>query len=104
MPRPAATGIASASRPIRIRRVMPSTSTPSANLAILQVANLILDLFLGRARADQCRHAAQIAREADPEGLKEQDDANHDERREARDPQHLRNNSGCLERRLAARP
>src|SRR3954470_1708166 len=104
MPRPAATGIARASRPIRISSVMPSTSIASAILAIFQVANLILDLSLGRARADQCRHAAQIAREADPEGVKKQDDANHDEGRKARDPQHLRNNGGCLERRLAARP
>src|SRR5882724_4241120 len=90
-PRPAATGTASASRPMRMRSVMPSTSVaPFAGLTVLQVADLVLDLLLGGAGADQFRDAAQIAGRREPDRLGQKQHADRDERREADDPQRLR--------------
>src|SRR5437763_1550663 len=90
-PSPAATGIARASRPIRIRSVMPSISVaPFANLTILQVADFVFNLLFGGTCADQLRHAAQVAGCADPKRLNEQQHADHDEYREPGDPQRLR--------------
>src|SRR3954451_16568237 len=102
-PSPAATGMASASSPMRIARVMPSMSAPFPRCAVLEIANFVLDLLLGRACADQLRHRAPVALHREPERCHKKDHINHDERREARDPNRLRNNDGRFECRLAAR-
>src|SRR6476620_7880701 len=91
-PSPAATGIASASRPMRIASVTPSMSTASFPLrAILEIANLVFDLLFGGTRRDQLRHRASVACPREPERGGEQDHSDHDERQEPRDPDRLRN-------------
>src|ERR1043165_3242447 len=103
-PSPAATGIASASRPMRIASVMPSMSAaPLARGAVLQVADLVLDLFFGRTRRDQPRHGSPISSRSKSQRRDEQDQPDHDERREPRDPDRLRDDRRRFQRRLAAR-
>src|SRR5882762_6560381 len=97
-PRPAATGTASARRPMRMSSVMPSTSVvPFAGLTVFQVADLVLDFFLGGAGADQFSDAAQIAGRRKPERLDQKQHADCDERREADDPQRLRDDGRRLQ-------
>src|SRR5215213_670578 len=104
MPRPAATGIASASRPMRSARVTPSILSPALAFgAFLQVANLVIDLLFGGARADQSCDAAQIARYRQPECMKKQQDTDDNKDRETDDPKRLRNDGRSFQRGLAAR-
>src|SRR2546423_108476 len=92
MPRPAATGTASARSPIRSARVTPSISaTILAFGALLQIPNLVLHLLLCRARADRSCHVSQIAGQNHRECLEQQQHADHDERRETGDPKRLWN-------------
>src|SRR5215210_906956 len=103
-PRPAATGIASARRPIRIASVTRSISgRPFAFGALLKVPDLVLHLRLGRARADQLRHGPQLTRPHEPRGIDEHDDADGEKAEEPGEPEQLRQHRRRLERRLAAR-
>src|SRR5260370_25082096 len=89
---------------MRMRSVMPSISVaPFAHLTILQVANFVLHLLFGGARADQLRHAAQVAGCPKLKRLNEQQYADHDEHREAGDPERLRNDGRRFQPGLAAR-
>src|SRR4051812_45989185 len=104
MPRPAATGMAIASSPIRINRVTISMSAGAlAILAILEVAYLVRDLLLGGTRADQLGHAAQVAQGGEPQRGGQQEQADGQKGPEADDPECLRNHRRRFERRLAAR-
>src|SRR6266481_1300575 len=100
-PRPAATGTASARRPMRMSSVRLSTSVaPFAGLTVFQVADLVLDFLFHRAGAYQLRHAAQIAGRRKLERLDQKQHADCDERREADDPQRLRDDGRRLQRGL----
>src|SRR5260370_16005100 len=89
---------------MRMRSVMPSISVaPFAHLTILQVANFVLHLLFGGARADQLRHAAQVRGCPKLKRLNEQQYADHDEHRDARDPQPLPNDRPRFPPRLTAR-
>src|SRR5215210_7857551 len=91
MPNPAATGIASASRPMRSASVTPSISaTPLTFGAFLEVADLILDLLLGRARADHARRAHQVIASDHAQRIQQEKNADDDESEQADDPQRLR--------------
>src|SRR3981081_267779 len=91
IPSPAATGIASARRPMRSARVTPSMSaTALAFGAFLQVADLVLDLFLGRARADRPRGALQIAPDDHAHRVEQEKHPDDDEAEQADDPERLR--------------
>src|SRR5205085_9075195 len=91
MPRPAATGIASARSPISSARVTPSISaTALAFGAFLQVADLVLDLLLGRARADRARGALQIAAHDPAHRVEQEKDPDDDEAEQADEPERLR--------------
>src|SRR3954452_19259339 len=102
-PSPAATGMASASSPMRIARVMPSMSAPFPRCAVLEVADLVLDLLLGRACADQLRHRAPVALHREPERCQKKDHTNQNERRETRNPDRLWNDGRGFQRRLTTR-
>src|ERR1043166_2211056 len=103
-PSPAATGMASASRPMRIASVIPSMSAASFPLgAILQIADLVLDLLFGRTGADQPRHGAPVSRCREPERGHEQHRPDGNEAEKARNPQRLRNDGRGFQRGLTAR-
>src|SRR5438477_11596699 len=104
IPRPAATGIASANSPISSARVTPSISaTALAFGAFLQVADLVLDLFLGRACADGPRCTSEIATHDHAKGIKEEKNSDDHESQQTDDPQRLRDHGRRFQRRLAAR-
>src|SRR5882672_8025129 len=104
MPRPAATGIASASRPMRIARVTPSISASALALgAFLQIADFVLNFLLGRTRADRPSGAGQVAARDHADRVQQQKDADDDKPEQADDPERLRKDRRRFERRLAAR-
>src|SRR5436305_13957347 len=104
MPRLAATGIASARSPISSARVTPSMSaTGFAFGPVLQVADLVLDLLLGRACANGACRTGKIAAQHHAERVDEQQNSDDHETEQADDPERLRNDGGRLESRLAAR-
>src|SRR5712691_6329837 len=102
MPRPAATGTASASRPTRIAMVRRSMSA-CPFLPLYEIADLLLDLLLRRARADGLGHAVEMPAPAHDQRVDQQQHADRDEAEQAGDPQQLRDHSRRLQRRLAAR-
>src|SRR5436190_23705460 len=98
MPRPAATGIAKARSPISSARVTPSISaTALAFGAFLQVADLVLDLLLGRARADRARCALQISTHDHAHRMEQEQDPDGDEAEQADDPERLRDDGRRFE-------
>src|SRR6266568_1571135 len=103
MPRPAATGTASASRPTRMTMVSPSMSACRAFLPLLEIADLVLHLLLGRTRADGSCHAVQLAAPAQDQRVDQQQDADRDETQQTGDPEQLRDHDRRLQRRLAVR-
>src|SRR5260370_36739156 len=103
MPRPAATGTASASRPTRMSMVNPSMSGNLAFLPLHEIADLVLDLLLGRTRADGLGHAAEMPAPAQDQRVDQQQDADRDEPEQTGDPQQLRDHGRRLQRRLAVR-
>src|SRR5437763_4682268 len=104
MPRPAATGIASARSPISSARVTPSMSaTAFAVGAFLQVADLVLDLLLGRARADGAPRPGVVAAQDHAERIKEEENSDDHESEQADDPERLRDDGRRLECGLATR-
>src|ERR1043165_292494 len=104
MPRPAATGIASASSPISSARVTPSMSaTAFAVGAFLEVADLVLDLLLGRTRADGPPRAGVVAAHDHAERVEEQQNPHDHKAEQAANPKRLRDDGRRLQRGLAAR-
>src|SRR5215212_8024041 len=104
MPRPAATGTASARRPIRIASVARSISgRPFAFGALPKIPDLVLDLLLSRARADQLRSGPQLTPRHAPRRIDEDDDADRKKADEPGEPKQLRQDRRRLKRRLAAR-
>src|SRR5437763_3344098 len=103
MPRPAATGTARPSRPTSSTMVRLSMSGSLAFLPLLEVADLVLDLLLGGARADRVGHAVGMPAPAQDQRVDQQQHADRDEADEAGNPQQLRDDGRGLERRQAAR-
>ena len=104
-PMPAATGIASASRPIRIdergsqhvSRFPRAPGAPSRSRISSSTSSSADRVLISRAAA------AQIAGARDRSERASSRSADHDEDHQAGEPQDLRDHGRCLQRRLAAR-
>jgi len=108
MPRPAATGNRKREQADENdeRDDQQPQTVPLAHLAILQIADFVLDFFFGRACADQPCGGPQVA--GDNKALSasiNRQHPDHDEHEHARDPECLGNDGRRLEARIdCARP